>query len=354
MRIENSTLRMDASHAKTQQQEVRTSLRALGADERSSVPVSAVRIDSVADDLSMQMPLSVQSDQSPEAVAIEESIDAVENDPMLRLIRAMILMLTGHEAKIFDARQLSQDDSGQDPVSSAAMPSPPSAATAAGSGVTIVQQTSYSESEETRLQVDGVVRAADGREFGFSLSLEMSRHYHEVSELTIRLGDVRQKKDPLVINFGGNAAQLTSQRFAFDLDADGQAEHINYLSGGSGFLVFDRNADGRVNDGSELFGAISGDGFADLATFDDDGNGWIDEGDEIFTKLRVWTPFGEGQGRLRSLEEVGAGAIGLSHVATRFDLRDNGNDLLGQIRSTGVYLRENGSVGTLQQIDLTV
>ncbi len=40
----------------------------------------------------------------------------------------------------------------------------------------------------------------------------------------------------------------------------------------------------KINDGSELFGTSSGDGFKDLATYDEDENGWIDENDSIFSK----------------------------------------------------------------------
>ena len=74
----------------------------------------------------------------------------------------------------------------------------------------------------------------------------------------------------------------------FDIDADGEEESISYLQGGSGYLALDKNGDGVINDGSELFGTKSGDGFADLAEYDADGNGWIDENDPIFDKLLIW------------------------------------------------------------------
>jgi hypothetical protein len=45
--------------------------------------------------------------------------------------------------------------------------------------------------------------------------------------------------------------------------------------------------DGRVNDGRELFGPITGDGFAELAAYDDDGNNWIDENDGIYDNLSI-------------------------------------------------------------------
>ena len=39
---------------------------------------------------------------------------------------------------------------------------------------------------------------------------------------------------------------------------------------------------------------------------------------------------------------------------TLFDLKDSNNALLGQIRSSSVYLTDDGKAGTVQQVDLTV
>lgn len=64
------------------------------------------------------------------------------------------------------------------------------------------------------------------------------------------------------------AASLTERDFAFDIDLDGHADQIAFVGTGSGFLALDRNGDGEINDGSELFGPESGDGFAELAAYD--------------------------------------------------------------------------------------
>ena len=199
-----------------------------------------------------------------------------------------------------------------------------------------------------------MIHTEDGKEISFELSLSMVRSYHEVSNASIRLGDARQKKDPLVINFGGTAAQLTSQRFKFDLDADGKTEDINFVAGGSGFLALDRNGDGKINDGAELFGAKTGNGFAELAALDADKNGWIDENDASYADLRVWTKDGAGKDKFSTLKQANVGAISLSHIATQFDLKDAQNVSQGEIKASGIYLQETGAVGTIQQIDLTV
>lgn len=101
--------------------------------------------------------------------------------------------------------------------------------------------------------------------------------------------EVSVKTDPLMINLDANIGSVSDQKFFFDLDSDGKEEQISFAGKGSGFLALDKNGDGKINDGSELFGTSSGDGFKDLAEYDEDKNGWIDENDSIFSKLKVWT-----------------------------------------------------------------
>ena len=61
-----------------------------------------------------------------------------------------------------------------------------------------------------------------------------------------------------------------------------------------------------------------------------------------------------GADTLRSLQEANVGAISLARVATPFDIKDQNNALQAQVRASGVYLQENGGVGSIQQVDLTV
>lgn len=205
------------------------------------------------------------------------------------------------------------------------------------------------EHERTRVSAEGVVRTADGREITFDLDLDMCRDFSCTREQKDS-GKV-VFRDPLVINFAGKAAELTDTRFSFDLDADGSAESLSTLARGSGYLVLDANRDGSINNGSEMFGATgahAGDGFADLARFDADRNGWIDEADPAYAALGVWFP----DGRITPLKEAGIGALNLASAYSPFALKDADNVSRGQIWRTGVYLTEDGQVGSLQQIDL--
>jgi hypothetical protein len=188
------------------------------------------------------------------------------------------------------------------------------------------------EHERTEVSANGVVKTADGREIRFDLDLSMCRDYVCMRE-SVDGGKV-VFKDPLVINFDASAAELSDRRFSFDLDADGSAESVATLGAGSGYLAFDRNGDSKINNGSELFGAVgehAGDGFADLAGLDADGNGWLDEADPAFAALGVWFP----DGKIQPLKEAGIGALGLASVDSQFTLKEaaDGNDTpRGQIR----------------------
>lgn len=209
----------------------------------------------------------------------------------------------------------------------------------------------YEEHETTSFSTEGIVKTSDGREINFNVELTMSRSFTQYASQTIDFGSPRFM-DPLVINLDAPAADVKDQKFLFDLDADGHEEAISRLGPGSGFLALDKNGDGKINDGSELFGALNGDGFADLAKYDQDGNGWIDEADEIFEKLLIWSKDASGNDELVGLGKAGVGAIYLGAQNTPFSMNNAQNQANAMIRQTGMFLYENGGVGTIQQLDL--
>ena len=286
------------------------------------------------------------SDEALAIQAAEVQDQGAQFDPKLKMLIAMIEAITGKQIKILNSSELSQ---------------PPAAGVAQGGkgntpapeadwGMEYDFHESYMEVEQTTVSASGIIKTADGKEISFELNLSMSRSYYEETNISLRAGNA-QRKDPLVINFGGTAAQLSDQKFSFDLDGDGSSEEISRFASASGYLVLDKNANGKVDDGLELLGPATDDGFGELAALDKDGNGWIDENDAAFDELMVWMP---GSDKLMSLREAGVGALALAHVNSKFELRGQGNSDLGGVRDTGVFLFEDGTVGSLQEIDLTV
>lgn len=209
----------------------------------------------------------------------------------------------------------------------------------------------YVEAQALNFSVDALVKA-DGKEIALSLDVSLSRSFVQQTKITRNLVE-RPLQDPLVISLDGTMPSLSSKTFAFDIDSDGESDQISMLNRGNGFLALDKNSNGQIDDGNELFGTKSGDGFADLKEYDDDANGWIDENDAIFEKLRVWKK-SEGKDELIALGEVGIGAIFLGSTQTPFSLKSQTNQLLGEMRKSGFVLFESGKAGVISQVDLAV
>lgn len=222
-----------------------------------------------------------------------------------------------------------------------------------------VGETYSVEQEDTSFSTVGTVRTKDGREINFNVNVNMSRRCEEYYREELNVAQFALY-DPLVINLDTDVTKLSDQTFYFDLDADGEEEEISMLKG-SGYLALDKNGDGVINDGSELFGTKNGDGFADLARYDEDGNGWIDENDSIWSKLKIWCKDENGNDVLYKLSDKGVGAICLENVSTDFTMQGdrkaqdgtmNANATNAVIRKTGIFLYENGNIGTVQHVDM--
>ncbi len=227
----------------------------------------------------------------------------------------------------------------------------------AGGGQNLVTETkrvssSLVEAEAVQVQAGGYVQTEDGRSISFGVTLNMSRAF--ASQVSIETTQQVVMTDPLVINMDNLPAGTRDMTFQFDIDCDGKMDEISMLREGSGFLALDKNGDGKINDGGELFGTKSGNGFSDLAVYDEDGNGWIDENDEIFSKLRIWSKDKDGNDVLKTLKEADVGAIYLGSTTSQFSITDQkDNTVQGAVRATGVYLKEStGTAGTVQQVDL--
>lgn len=209
--------------------------------------------------------------------------------------------------------------------------------------VAIFEQTRASES--CTFAASGKVCLADGSERQFSVEYALQR-----SEESTQIG-LQRLVDPLMLDFGAPQASLNGGAVSFDLNSDGALESMRMPDSSSSLLFYDRNHNGVADNGSELFGPQSGDGFAELARLDSDGNGWIDSADPAFASLSLWGSQGEGKTRVQSLAQAGVGALATSKVDTPFTLKDRG-ETVGQMRAGSVWLGESGGAGSIRQVDL--
>jgi len=223
----------------------------------------------------------------------------------------------------------------------------------AGTSVELHVETAVTQQvqQSTLFTAQGTVTDESGATISFQLglALQSKRELKAESEFTLVS---RPRTDPLVINFAADGAQLSDLTFNFDLNGDGAKETLAQLGSGSGYLVFDKNANGVADNGNELFGTFTGDGFAELRQLNSDRDLWLDENDAAFSQLSVWVRDEKGSGALFSLKELGVGAIYLGASADDFELTSKQGVPLGSIRAHSIVLMENGDVRTAQQLDL--
>ena len=348
MKISGSNIDFASQHASSSSQVKTEQLRAWvgntrpdfeGRGQTLQVQTAAVQVD-----------ISSASRQAQAADPAGSTASDSTGDATVDMLKSMVEMLIGHKLKLISASSLLSQQGTGSGTAATSQAAPPQRA---GFGIEYDAHQTVSESEQTAFQASGTIQTADGKSIAFNLDVQMSRSFTSQSDVSLRAGD-GVRKDPLVINFSGNAAQLQDTRFAFDLTGDGQKANVALLGQGSAYVALDSNGNGKIDSGKELFGTGSGNGFADLKKYDVDGNGWIDDNDPIFSQLKAWSPDAKGGGSLTSLKSRGVGALYLGSEATPFELKNDANQSLGAVKASGVYVNENGSTGTLQQIDLNI
>lgn len=208
-------------------------------------------------------------------------------------------------------------------------------------------QERYEESESMSFSTLGHITTEDS-EIDINLNFSMSRSFMVENQI-----DIYTSFDPLIINLDGILPELSSDTFSFDLDNDGEKDQISKLASGNGFLALDKNEDGEINQGNELFGTLTGNGFSELAEYDKDHNDWIDENDSVFNQLRIWLKNEDTNEReLIGLGEAGIGAIYLNATSSEFTYKTESNQTLGELKGCSFYLNEDGTCGNVSQIDL--
>ena len=189
----------------------------------------------------------------------------------------------------------------------------------------------YQERETVSFRAAGSVTTTDGRQIDFQQALDLARVYARRETVTFgAVGAPGQGSPP--------ATPATTTRSA--------------LAVAGGVVGLDADRDGKIDPATELIGG-TGNGFAELAQFDDDHNGFIDEGDQIFSRLAVVRPGDEGSSAT-SFASAGVGALFLGSVSTPFTQRDASGEVSGAYARSGVYLNENGTTGVAHQVDLVI
>lgn len=173
----------------------------------------------------------------------------------------------------------------------------------------------------------------------------------ERSELTLEdLGII--KADPLVLDLAGDGLNLTKAGTGaiFDIDADGKLDSTGWVQGDDALLVYDRNGNSKIDNGSELFGDQNGsaNGFQELAKYDKNSDGKLNNLDPVFKSLKLYQDQNSNgkieKNELMTLNQMGIKSLNLNFTKTNKDL--NGNSLI----LNGSFERNDGSNGLLADV----
>lgn len=195
-----------------------------------------------------------------------------------------------------------------------------------------------------RVEIDISAFEAKFSRIGGQANVSISEFKAHIEMVRIEIAQIFQQ-DPLILDLDGNGIDITSLKDGqlFDIDGDGTLDQTAWIKGADALLALDRNGDGEINDGRELFGDQHGakDGFAELSKFDDNLDGLIDQQDGVFSSLVLLRADGSQQG----LADAGIKSISLAMV-TPIDKRLIGGDLVAQSQ----FKRDDGSTGQVGEV----
>jgi Ca2+-binding RTX toxin-like protein len=185
---------------------------------------------------------------------------------------------------------------------------------------------------------------------------------NDAKENTDAPQDAQTRRDPLTLDLNADGIIGTTNNQTngqhFDHDANGFAESTGWIAPQDGLLAWDRNANGLIDNGTELFGdqtllrsgAKAASGLQALAEWDSNRDGRIDANDARFADLRVWQDLNQDGvsqiDELKSLLDAGIAAISLASTATTGTPDANGNTLI----RNGSFVRADGSTGLAGEI----
>lgn len=296
MVITSSSLSMQTSHEQSVQTSVSESTQVSGGGAGVAVTVSGAALSTQNSGVVVDISAAGrQQAQTPAAATAnnggaDDNSSSLVSNPRLRAMKLLLEEMTGQKINLLDPSQLQHGHR----------------ISVSKQQITYSQTQTTTETQQTTLQTTGEIKTADDKDIKISQSLAMQSQTSVSSTSQVQISTLSlNTTDPLMINYNGNSVQLSDQKMAFDLKGNGGTEQISVPQAGSGFLVLDKNNDGKITSGSQLFGPTTGNGFAELAQYDVNHKGWIDSSDPVYDQLKVWTPDGKGGGTLQSLAWLG-------------------------------------------------
>ena len=203
----------------------------------------------------------------------------------------------------------------------------------------------FSALKNRQAQIDAAINGTDA---GSQISVATNQHFNEANAFV-------ERRDPLSLDLDGDGIETVGANagITFDFDGDGLKTGTGWVKGDDGFLVLDRNGNGKIDNGGELFGVDTvkangqkaSNGFDALKDFDSNGDGVFDAQDAQFANVKIWQDANQDgiaqAGELKTLVEHNIVAINLDSTASNHN--SNGN----LISAVGSFVRGDGSEGTV-------
>lgn len=172
--------------------------------------------------------------------------------------------------------------------------------------------------------------------------------FNSQMELLAEQFGVSERCDPLILDLAGNGVDLSSVEDGVNFDLRGEGEKVRtaFIRGDDALLFLDKNGNHIADNGKELFGDQNGaaNGYAELAKYDRNSDGTIDETDEIYAQLRIWQDINQdgecAEDEVQSLLAAGIRAIELAYE--NINQEDGKGNSLAQ---TAGFTRLDGSRG---------
>ncbi|WP_297895960.1 polymorphic toxin type 44 domain-containing protein [uncultured Campylobacter sp.] len=175
--------------------------------------------------------------------------------------------------------------------------------------------------------------------------------------------------DPLALDLNGDGkigiSPAPNGGAYFDHNGDGVSHRSSWISKEDVILAYDRNGNGNIDDGGELFGnftqikdkdgnqRLAKDGYEALKEFDSNNDGLIDNKDDKFKDLKIWQDANSNgisdEGELKSLDELGIASLSLNHNEVNEDL-GGGNTL----SLKGSYIKTDGTAHSMGDLNFNV
>ncbi|MCP8464201.1 hypothetical protein NK553_09600, partial [Pseudomonas sp. ZM23] len=204
----------------------------------------------------------------------------------------------------------------------------------------------------TALAITSVIAGIAGAIYGDDVG---GRIWDTVSQYFTSANSFVLRADPLVLDLDGDGIETVDSTagITFDFDGDGLKTGTGWAAKDDGFLALDRNGDGKIDNGAELFGVDflksngqkATNGFDALKDLDSNGDGVFDANDTQFANVRVWQDLNQdGVSQVNELKSLADHHItSINLTATASNQNSNGNI----ISAIGSFVRDDGSIGAV-------